>query len=135
MGGWLQLYLLALEQVCILKLIQVRASCVLGPARGVTDAAPQLPGLMEAEQKLGLSGSNTVTDVKSMGSRERVGESCLEWRGRDWSKDLGGLRTSRGDSEGKTSRRSRWRLGGGHVGWGRLSERLCGWSRGAGGEW
>lgn len=86
-GGWLQLYLLGLEQVSILELIQVRASYVLGPERGLTDAAPQLPGLVEAEQKLGLSGSDTVTDVKSMGSREWVGESCLEWRGRDWSKD------------------------------------------------
>lgn len=39
--------------------IQMRANFLLGPALGVIDlAAPQVPALMEAEQKLRLSGSN-----------------------------------------------------------------------------
>ena len=83
---------------------------------GIIDAALQAPGFMEAEQAMPV-GSDIVMDVKSTGSREWVGESCSEWRGRDLSKDLS-FGTSQGDSEGKTSRRREQQVEAGRVGCG-----------------
>lgn len=65
-----------------------------------------------------------------------MGESCSEWRERDLSKELGGIKTSRGDSEGKAFRRREQQVEAGRwvMGCERLGDQLCGWSR-SGGEW